>query len=173
VTPGARALLGGLAAFGAASAALLFSCDPVHDDARSALGDEAPGVATGPLHRAGQPCLVCHDGALGDPPAFSVAGTMYQDANDLVPLDGAGVKLVDALGVTFTTTTNSVGNFFVAPSAYTPHYPLHVSVTSGGRTTTMSSHVGREGSCAFCHVDPPSASSPGHAYWNAPEGGVP
>ena len=65
----------------AALLVLLLSCDPVHDDAVSALGGETPGIPRGPLHRPGQPCLVCHDGASGDPAAFSMAGTVFLDAN--------------------------------------------------------------------------------------------
>ena len=62
------------------SAALvaLAACDPVHGDAISALGPEAPDVRQGPLHRPGQPCLLCHDGALGDPQRFTIAGTVFE-----------------------------------------------------------------------------------------------
>src|ERR1700683_3328645 len=52
--------------------ALMVGCNPVLDDAIADLGPEKPGVHPGPLHRPGQPCLLCHDGALGDPQAFSV-----------------------------------------------------------------------------------------------------
>src|SRR5450432_160855 len=40
--------------------ALVGCGDPVHDTAVSALGPEAPGVPKGPLHRPGQPCVLCH-----------------------------------------------------------------------------------------------------------------
>ncbi len=155
-------------AFAAAGA-----CDPVHDAQRSSLDGETRGVPTGPLHRPGQPCLVCHDGSLGNPPKFSVAGTVYQNAGDTVALDGATVTLTAADGTTFATVTNSAGNFYVNPDDFDPSYPMHVSITYGSTTTTMQSHVGRDGSCAGCHKDPAAPDSPGHVYFNAPDGGVP
>ncbi len=151
------------------------SCDPVLDDARSALGDEAPGVATGPLHRPGQPCLVCHDGALGDPPAFSVAGTLYLDAQGLVPVPGATLTLLGAdMSTSPPVTTNDAGNFFWTSDTYLPPYPIHVSsITVGNVAISMHSHIGAEGSCAGCHVDPPGPDSPGHVYFNVPPGMTP
>ncbi|MEO8875713.1 MAG: hypothetical protein ABI461_09010, partial [Polyangiaceae bacterium] len=72
------------------------SLDPVHDEAQSDLGDEASGVNTGPLHRPGQPCLVCHDGATA--PKWSMAGTIYGVLGSDQPLHGASVNLTDANG---------------------------------------------------------------------------
>ena len=91
------------------------ACDPVESDAIAALGGEAPGVRRGPLHRPGQPCLLCHDGAIGDPPAFSVAGTIYDDPVDLDGEDGVNVVVTDSLENTCTATTNEVGNFYLTP----------------------------------------------------------
>ena len=156
-----RALLASLAL-----AALGASCDPVHDDAVSALGGETPGVPPGPLHRAGQPCLLCHDGAAGDPPAFSMAGTIFEDANALAPLVGGVVTLQGKDGSTMTATTNAAGNFYLTPREYLPDYPVHVtSVASGSVSVTMHSHIGRNGSCAGCHFDPAGQGSPGHVYF--------
>ena len=55
----------GLRIASVALAALATTCtlDPVQSEAVADLGGEAPGVAPGPLHRPGQPCLVCHDGS--------------------------------------------------------------------------------------------------------------
>ena len=53
---------------------------------------EAPGVRRGPLHRPGQPCLLCHDGALGDPQRFTVAGTVFQTPGAGCRLGGATVS---------------------------------------------------------------------------------
>jgi hypothetical protein len=154
--------------------ALAGACDPVHDDAVSALGAEAPGVRKGPLHRPGQPCRACHDGALGDPPEFSVAGTVFATPDALTPASGATVALLSqGATVSFTTTTNEAGNFYVQPSQYTPSYPMHVSVTYNGATVVMVSHVGRDGSCADCHTDPRGPASAGHIYAVAPDGGPP
>jgi hypothetical protein len=142
-------------------------CDPVHDDAVSALGGETPGVPRGPLHRPGQPCLLCHDGQGTDPTAFSMAGTVFAESSGLSPEVGAVVTLQDASGLTVTATTNAAGNFYLTPSQFSPHYPVHVtSVAVGATTATMHSHIGGNGSCAGCHVDPAGPDSPGHVYFD-------
>jgi hypothetical protein len=141
------------------------SCDPVHDDAVAALGGEIAGVRPGPLHRPGQPCLVCHDGAFGDPRAFSMAGTVFLYGNSTPPAIGATVTLEDKNGTTTTATTNEAGNFYLTPDTYSPHYPVHVmSLTSGDASVSMHSHIGGNGSCAGCHADPAGPDSPGHVY---------
>lgn len=151
------------------------SCDPVHSQAVDDLGDEAPGVRRGPAHRPGQPCMLCHDGAIGNPRAFSVAGTVFVDQNFTDPLSanwavGARVDMVGGDGQTFTAQTVDHGNFYVTPQQFTPTYPMTVSVTYGGTTVNMTSLVGRNGSCAGCHILPtpsapqPSPSSPGPVY---------
>jgi hypothetical protein len=146
-------------------AAVAGSCDPVHDDAVAALGGEAPGVPPGPLHRPGQPCLLCHDGASGDPAAFSMAGTVFIGGNTLTPQPGAVILLTNADGTTMSATTNAAGNFYLTPDAYAPVYPVHVtSVSVGGVSVTMHSHIGGNGSCAGCHADPAGPDSPGHVY---------
>jgi hypothetical protein len=158
---GALVFLSGFAAAVAAG-----SCDPVHSDAVAALGGEAPGVPPGPLHRPGQPCILCHDGASGDPAAFSLAGTVFLDANSLTPAPGVTVTLVAADGNTKNAVTNAAGNFYLTPSDYNPKYPVHVSsVALGGVSALMHSHIGGNGSCAGCHVDPAGPDSPGHVYF--------
>jgi hypothetical protein len=149
------------------AAALAGSCDPVHEHQEDVLADNAPGVQNGPLHRPGEPCLVCHDGD------FSMAGTIFVGGNDKTPLAGATVTLTGADGVTESLRTNAAGNFYANASDYTPHYPVHVSVTSGGTTVQMVSHIGGNGSCAFCHVDPAGPGSPGHVYFDVPNGIAP
>jgi hypothetical protein len=152
--------------------ALIAACDPVHDDAIDALGGEAPGVRKGPLHRPGQPCLLCHDGAIGSPREFSVAGTVYLTAIDLQPTDGAVVALADANGTTFKATTNAAGNFYVTPSEWTPIYPMKVAITHKRTTVNMKARIGRDGSCAACHSDPPGPTSAGRVVISS-DGGVP
>ncbi|HSO38333.1 MAG TPA: hypothetical protein VLT33_37650 [Labilithrix sp.] len=142
----------------------LAACDPVHDDAQAALGGEAPGVRTGPLHRPGQPCTVCHDGKLGSPPEFSVAGTIFRDQADRVPLPKATVTLTGADGASFAAITNAAGNFYVEPGRFTPRYPMKTEVSYGGVTIKMTSLIGRAGACAGCHVDPAGPTSPGHVF---------
>jgi hypothetical protein len=141
------------------------ACDPVHSDAVDALGDEAQGVRRGPLHRPGQPCLTCHDGALGDPNSFSVAGTIFESPDGLTAAVGATVHLTSSNGSDTSVITNAAGNFYLTPSEYTPAYPMHVDVTYARfPTVKMLSNVGRDGSCADCHKDPAGPTSAGHIY---------
>jgi hypothetical protein len=158
------ALLCGLA--GAAA------CDPVHQDAVDALGPEAPGVRRGPLHRPGQPCLLCHDGTVGAPQAFSVAGTIFERPTSTTPVENANVHVVDADGKAFDATTNAAGNFYVLPSQFTPRYPMRVSITTPV-AVQMQTLTEMEGSCAGCHVDPAGPTSPGHVSLVLDDGGVP
>lgn len=146
------------------AAAALGSCDPYYDDQIAALGGDPPGVRKGPLHRPGQPCLLCHDGATGNPPAFSVAGTVYTNQNDLVPAVRATVTLTSANGAKWESQTNEAGNFYVSPTQYVPINPMSVVVTYGPDTAKMHGHVGRDGSCAACHIDPAGPASAGHIY---------
>jgi hypothetical protein len=148
--------------------------DPVHDAEVAALGPENPSVPEGPLHRPGQPCLLCHSD-------FSVAGTVYND--DLVtPLSGATVTLVDSTGSTTQATTNSAGNFFILASDWTPVFPIGsyeddagmpvfgvtVVGTDPNSPSQMLTHIGRDGSCASCHFGAgPSTTTPGPVYVTA------
>ena len=145
-------------------AIILTTCtlDPVHDKAVADLGPESPGVAPGPLHRPNQPCLTCHDGSTGT--AMSVGGTVYGVLGDATPLEGASVTLTDATGSVFAATTNAAGNFYVAKTDWQPTYPLHAEVALRDVTIAMNTIIGRDGSCASCHVDPASRISAGRIY---------
>ena len=147
-----------------AIASSLGGCDPVHSDAIDALGGEAPGVRKGPLHRPGQPCTTCHDGELGDPPEFTVAGTIYKNEGDTSPAVGAVVTMTSVDGKTYASTTNEAGNFYVTPSEFRPVYPMKVVVSLGQLGVKMTSEIGRNGSCAKCHFDPPGPTSAGHVF---------
>lgn len=138
------------------------SCDPVHGDAVDALGGEAAGVGPGPLHRGGQPCLLCHDGAIGNPTKFSVAGTVYDAPSTAQPVAGVTVTMTSLHdGASFTATTNEAGNFYATPTEWAPAYPIKVTMKSGGKSICMTTHIGRDGSCAGCHVEPAGQASPG------------
>lgn len=150
----------------------LLACDPVQRDAVAALGGETNGTRPGPLHRAGQPCLLCHDGALGDPQEFSVAGTVFVMPDDKTPAVSAAVNITAADQTKKTFTTNAAGNFYVTASQWRPAFPLQVSVEYRGQTLDMDSTVGRDGACAACHADPASSDSPGHVYAVSVDGGV-
>jgi hypothetical protein len=158
------------------TAFLLFgaACNPTHADQIDALGDEVNGVRQGPTHRPGQPCLVCHDGAIGDPGAFSVAGTVFQTAGNTTPVDGAKVKMIDVTGSTKEATTNTAGNFYITPEEWTPTYPMTVTVTPpSGSAVAMQSLISRDGACAGCHVDPVGPTSPGRVAIELEDGGTP
>jgi len=138
--------------------------DPVRSAAIAALGDEAPGVPRGPLHRPGQPCLDCHGASHDARPVFSVAGTVYARQQTRVPLNHVAVELVDSGGRKFNATTNCAGNFYIQPGEFTPQYPLWVTVSVGDLKLDMESPIFPEGSCSACHAEPVGPASPGHAY---------
>jgi hypothetical protein len=158
-----------------ASAVLLATgCDPVHSAAVAALGGEAPGVRRGPLHRPGQPCELCHDGAFGDPQEFIVAGTIFLRSSGLEGVGEAAVALTDAVGSKYVASTNAAGNFYVVPSEWSPLYPIQSIVVSyTDLSATMYTDIGRQTSCATCHFDPPGANSPGHIALLADDGSAP
>lgn len=150
------------------------ACDPVRSDAVAALGPEAPGVRRGPLHRPGQPCLLCHDGGIGDPEAFSVAGTVYPQPSSTQGMSDVLVHMIDVSGSTYEATTNTAGNFYVLPRQWTPHYPVVVTVTApGGDAVPMHTFIQRDGSCGGCHVAPAGPDSPGHVCITLDDGGTP
>jgi hypothetical protein len=137
--------------------------DPVQDSSVAALGPEAPGVPKGPLHRPGQPCVLCHSDQGGASP-FLLAGTVYVSASSLTPIDGVQVNVVDSLEHKFVTTTNCAGNFMVLPQDYMSDAPLWVSLQRDAVVRVMNTPIYREGSCAGCHADPQGPASVGHVY---------
>jgi len=144
--------------------ALLVACgDPVHDDAVAALGPETPGVEKGPLHRPGQPCVLCHSAAGGQQP-FVLAGTVYVSADSRTPIDGAQVKVIDSLNHELVTSTNCAGNFFIRQQDFSPTAPLWINMRRDAVLRVMNTPIYREGSCAGCHFDPQGPASAGHVY---------
>ena len=136
--------------------------DPLREDAIAKLGGEARGIAPGPLHRAGQPCLICHDGSTST--AFSVAGTIHLREDGAQPAMSALVNLADGLGNTYRVATNCAGNFFVRPGDYDPAWPLWVRVEHDEWEQEMDSPVNSDGSCATCHAPAPKPNSAGPIY---------
>jgi hypothetical protein len=151
----------------ALAAASFFSCgSPVHDDMVTALGPEPAGEHSGPLHRAGQPCLTCH-GSLGPSHTeFAVAGTVYRAIDDMTPVSGAIVTFSTLDNDAVAVQTNAAGNFYVTKSKFPLAYPLHVSISYTGLASDviMASRIGRDGSCADCHADPANRERFGHIY---------
>jgi hypothetical protein len=75
---------------------LLAACtDPQWQEHVAALGPEQPSIPMGPLHRSGQPCLVCHSPA-GNAPALLAAGTVYREPRATLAAAGVAVILIDA-----------------------------------------------------------------------------
>lgn len=149
--------------------AVLSGCNnPLREEAITELGGELSGVPIGPLHRAGQPCLMCHDGSMST--AFSVAGTIHLRFDGAQPAASALVHLADGLGNTYRVATNCAGNFFVRPGDYEPVWPLWVRVEHEDWAQEMDSPVNSDGSCAGCHRASPSPDSAGPIYVNPFEG---
>ena len=133
--------------------------DPVHDDAVSSLGGEENGVRRGPTHRPGQPCLTCHSDDGPGEPAFSIAGTVYATREQPDPAPGVTIQLIDARGDEKTLISNSVGNFYVATGAWSPTFPVRVSISQDNLTVPMQTLINGAGSCASCHRGDPTQGS--------------
>jgi hypothetical protein len=139
-----------------AFACMFMSCtDPVRSQRIAALGGEDPGVPTGPLHRPGQPCVLCHSaGGPASSVPFAIAGTVFEtDGPDANGANGVQVLFIDAASSQRRYDTNFVGNFFVPESEWSDlTFPFKVGLLSmDGKQVAMSSTVNREGSCNFCH----------------------
>lgn len=136
--------------------------DPTNEAAVAAQGPEEPAVPPGPLHRPGQPCLVCHDGETGR--AFSLAGTVFWAQGSDIPATATEVLVLDDTGARFTAVTNCAGNFFVRPEEYEPVFPLWVALRRGKVGVAMDSPARGEGSCAGCHGLEAGPTSAGRVY---------
>lgn len=155
-----------LAALVGVFAALGTSCtDPVLDDEIDSLGPETGDV--GPLHRPGQPCVVCHSefGPASDA-VFLLGGTVFDSPLRATPVEGVEVRIVDAAGARFSKLTNAAGNFYVTSGEGELRFPVRVRISKNGVERPMLSHIGREPSCANCHFDPPDAG-PGRVHYKA------
>jgi hypothetical protein len=146
-----------------------------NDPVPQAIIDGLPADSTpnGPLHRAGEPCLACHDSYGGAAP-FVFGGTVYSlDATTmkLLPVPNIRVSVLDSsgpcstgqpqtpgetCGATLKACSNGAGNFYVEAAGVTPvTFPL--TPTAGG--VAMQSLIGRDGSCATCHQLPAPGST--------------
>jgi hypothetical protein len=147
------------------SVLLVSSCnDPVRNTTVDELGGETPGVPAGPLHRPGQPCLVCHGGEGPAESEFSIAGTLYQSAAGTKPLHDARVRVIDSSGDEYDVVSNCGGNFWASAANFRPRWPVWVKVEYEPESVEMTSAIFREGSCGACHGDPASSRGAGHVY---------
>lgn len=153
----------------ALTVALAACVDESHELQVQALGGEAPGVSPGPLHRPGQPCLVCHGSEGPSSHSFAIAGTVYATQGQTAPDPGVQVFLEDSTGSIVSINTNEAGNFYIPTGEWSPLYPIWVPQIQMGQSMpqSMQTHVARAGSCADCHTLTASATSPGPVYMNA------
>jgi hypothetical protein len=148
--------------------------DPVRERAIEALGLEAPDVPPGPLHRAGQACVRCHDGEDSAVPAYSFAGTVYVNATSQLAAANVSVELLDAQGQSVTLTSNCVGNFYVEAERFRPVFPVWTAVGLGDYRIVMQSPIGRDGSCATCHAPSPTQRTTDLVYlYSLPDESLP
>jgi len=99
----------------------------------SACGGED---SNGPTMRPGEDCLGCHTG--GETPAFVAAGTVARAAG----VSGLTVT-VTVDGTPRSTTTNSVGNFYLSGSGTVSAASINGTAMPGGSGIT--------GHCNHCH----------------------
>jgi hypothetical protein len=155
-------LLGSLTA---ACAFATGSCaDPVHDLQVKGLGGEDPAIPQGEFHRAGQPCVACHQPTGPANTSFAIAGTIFvNDGNTkIIGVENVYIDMVDAAGISpqVDVKTNCAGNFWVSPSDWTPAFPVRVMIRRDmNAPTKMVSHIGREPSCNRCHGCPPDTTN--------------
>jgi hypothetical protein len=90
----------------------------------------------GPTMKPGQDCLGCHGN-------FAAAGTVRNNASG--PISGLTVDITMGTGH-LTTTTNSVGNFYVSGSG-TPS-----DATINGISMSSRSVTALNGHCNSCHT---------------------
>jgi hypothetical protein len=149
--------------------------DPVHDRAVERLGEESP-AGPSEFHRAGQPCVTCHNAKDGPAQSdFSVAGTIFDRRSSLVGLDGASVVFVDSAGTSpVPVGTNCTGNFWIPRAHWNPVLPIvSVRVSKNGVTREMKSPIGGAASCADCHAALPDPLTKIGAVFLFDEGGPP
>lgn len=153
---------------------LALACaDPSVDAVVDALGPEQPGVPQGPLHRPGQPCATCHQSAGPGSPDFSLAGTVYQDEVELLPLEGVAIELVDSDGREHSTSTNCAGNFYIESDRWQPTFPVWVRLRYGDLVIDMETPIYRERACATCHADPAGPDRTTHVFLSEDPLGLP
>jgi hypothetical protein len=148
--------------------------NPVDDVRIDALGPEVDGVPPSEFHRPGQPCLLCHGEYQGAEPRMSVAGTVFatpqRDKKKPPSVEGVTVTITDSFGDSKTKKTNCIGNFFIKADEWQPGFPLAAKIEypnpdgEGTKPVYMSTRIGRDGSCAGCHVGERSQTSPGVVF---------
>jgi hypothetical protein len=113
------------------------------------------------MHNAGLACQNCHDGT-GPAPLWTLAGTLYTDANGSAALAGGTITVTDADGQTFDIVTATNGNFWTnRPVAY----PVQIVASRCPDAKAMPFGVEAPGSCnaGGCH-SAPGGNGPGRIH---------
>jgi hypothetical protein len=139
--------------------------DPVHKNNVKALGDEKAEdyPPESEFHRPGEPCALCHSKRGPADSEYVLAGTVFWGPDNYVRrVDKAYVRVLDGKKAKKCWVTNCNGNFYVKKEDFEGiTFPILVSVertVNPGKdenTLTirrMASHIGREPSCATCHI---------------------
>lgn len=140
--------------------------DPVHRAGVNGLGPENDALypVDSEYHRPGEPCGLCHSDKGPAASKFVLSGTIFWGPDDYnARVDNAYVRILDANKTPRCFVTNCNGNFFVRENDFRDiTFPILVSVERAVDPTKldsptlqirrMSSHVGREASCATCHI---------------------
>lgn len=139
--------------------------DPVHKNNVKALGEEKPDdyPPESEFHRPGEPCALCHSTRGPAESEFVLAGTVFWGPDNYSRrVDKAYVRIVDGIKARRCFVTNCNGNFFVTRKDFPEiTFPILVSVERTVDPGTkedpltirrMASHIGREPSCATCHI---------------------
>jgi hypothetical protein len=158
-------LLGGAVLVAIASMGSSCNLDPVHRAGVNGLGPENPDLypPESEYHRPGEPCALCHSDKGPAESKFVLAGTIFWGPDNYnARVDNAYVRILDANKTKKCFVTNCNGNFYVREEDFSKlTFPLLVSVERtvdpGQNEETlvirrMSSHIGREASCAVCHI---------------------
>jgi len=139
--------------------------DPVHRASVNNLGSEQSDLypPESQYHRPGEPCALCHSKEGPADSTFALAGTIFWGPDNYDKrVDGAYVRILDANKTRKCFVTNCNGNFYVKTEDFNRiTFPLLVSVERvkdpGKDESTMivkrmTGHIGREPSCATCHI---------------------
>lgn len=139
--------------------------DPVHKNTVKSLGEERADdyPPESEYHRPGEPCALCHSRKGPADSEFVLAGTVFWGPDSYSRrVDKAYVRVLDGTKSRRCFVTNCNGNFYVRKEDFSQiTFPILVSVertVDPGKdeaTLTirrMSSHIGREASCATCHI---------------------
>lgn len=124
------------------------------------------GNEESPLMNPGEACIACHDSE-GEGPDYTVAGTVYSaldEPDDCNGVTTAVVRVTDADGTVFDTTTNGAGNFFFEDAIVMP-YTAEVEFSDG--TIAAMSGEQSDGECNACHTPGGDGGAPGRIAQDA------